>query len=445
MNILLMLMALSTTQSVRKIRWFSLLIRGNKIGYTRLEYTTGRLQNKVKELTGMTINMLGSTKKLNLMTESTTDKRWNLKTVNFELKTPDQISKGNALVKKDSLIVFFSAGTGSQKRKAFFRGSLPVFLSSYIYILLDEGKKVPGKFYVFDPSTIDLAKGRITKTQASRNSSVYKYEYGGYSSEISISKNSGIDDKGPMGLETVETDKKTAVANAKEAFDLLGFFAIRPQKPLNTNSKHIRLLLSNINKNLDLSCAAQKVLKRTANSAVVRIDIPDSIPKVADEPPARVSIYLKPTPFMQVDNEKIKNLAMSITKDKETSFDKTKAILDFVYDYLEKSPTVSVPSALDVLNMKKGDCNEHSILFGALARAAGIPTKIVVGLIYQAGAYYYHAWDAVYIAGHWYFVDPIFHQFPASGAHLMLKEGGIDKQGEIIDVVGKLKIKILKQ
>ena len=64
---------------------------------------------------------------------------------------------------------------------------------------------------------------------------------------------------------------------------------------------------------------------------------------------------------------------------------------------LEKKPTVSIPSAREVLRTKVGDCNEHTALFVAMARAAGIPARINVGLVFVRGAFYYHAWPEVYI------------------------------------------------
>ncbi len=64
---------------------------------------------------------------------------------------------------------------------------------------------------------------------------------------------------------------------------------------------------------------------------------------------------------------------------------------------LEKKPTVSLPSAREVLRTKVGDCNEHTALYVALARALGIPARIDVGLVFVRGAFYYHAWPEVYI------------------------------------------------
>jgi len=164
-----------------------------------------------------------------------------------------------------------------------------------------------------------------------------------------------------------------------------------------------------------------------------------------NEMPDSIQKYLYPDSYVQSDAPEILQLASYITQGSRNNFEKVEKILTWVYKNLEKKPSVTVPTALDVLKTGYGDCNEHSVLFAALARAAGIPTEIVVGLIYQAGAYYYHAWDAVWLDGKWVFVDPIFYEFPASLNHLFLKRGSIEKQTEIIQVVGNLKIVVLKQ
>ena len=115
---------------------------------------------------------------------------------------------------------------------------------------------------------------------------------------------------------------------------------------------------------------------------------------------------------------------------------------------LEKKPTVSLPSALEVLRTRVGDCNEHTALYVALARAAGIPSRIAVGLAAVRNAFYYHAWPEVYIddgdgRGLWLPVDPTFNQYPADATHLRLARGGLDQQVAILPLIGRLKMTVL--
>ena len=82
-------------------------------------------------------------------------------------------------------------------------------------------------------------------------------------------------------------------------------------------------------------------------------------------------------------------------------------------------------------------------MFAALARAAGIPTKVCYGLVYINGRFFYHAWCKVYV-GEWISIDPTLGQDFADATHIEIISGGLDKQIEIVRLLGKLKIKILE-
>jgi transglutaminase-like putative cysteine protease len=100
-----------------------------------------------------------------------------------------------------------------------------------------------------------------------------------------------------------------------------------------------------------------------------------------------------------------------------------------------------------VLRTKVGDCNEHTALYVAMARAAGIPARIAVGLVFVHGAFYYHAWPEVYVdrttsSGLWLPVDPTLNQFPADATHIRLTRGGLEKQAAILPLIGHLSIDV---
>src|SRR5207253_5478686 len=104
--------------------------------------------------------------------------------------------------------------------------------------------------------------------------------------------------------------------------------------------------------------------------------------------------------------------------------------------------------ARKVLGTKVGDCNEHTALYVAMARALAIPARIAVGLVLIHGAFYYHAWPEVYIdegnnRGLWLPVDPTLNEFPVDATHIRLARGGLEKQTAILPLVGKLKMTIL--
>jgi len=114
----------------------------------------------------------------------------------------------------------------------------------------------------------------------------------------------------------------------------------------------------------------------------------------------------------------------------------------WVHDSIRNRVTFGVPSALQVLQARSGDCNEHTQLFVALARAVGLPARIAAGLAYVGGKFYYHAWPEV-LLNDWVAVDPTFGQFPADAAHLRFVVGGLARQTELLRLMGNLKIDVL--
>jgi transglutaminase-like putative cysteine protease len=94
-------------------------------------------------------------------------------------------------------------------------------------------------------------------------------------------------------------------------------------------------------------------------------------------------------------------------------------ICEWVYQNIEKRPVLSVSNALETLENRMGDCNEHAVLFAAFARAAGIPARIEIGLLHLRGRFYYHAWNSVFM-GRWVTVDSLMNQIPADVTHISL-------------------------
>jgi transglutaminase-like putative cysteine protease len=160
--------------------------------------------------------------------------------------------------------------------------------------------------------------------------------------------------------------------------------------------------------------------------------------------------HLQPEPLIESDDPLIRAEAERAVAGAKDDRARAERLTRHVNAMLDKKPTVSLPSAREVLRTKVGDCNEHTALYVAMARAVGIPARIAVGLAFVhgvQGAFYYHAWPEVYIeergGGLWLPVDPTFNQFPADATHVRLARGGLDKQAAIVPMIGRLRIDVL--
>jgi hypothetical protein len=152
--------------------------------------------------------------------------------------------------------------------------------------------------------------------------------------------------------------------------------------------------------------------------------------------------YLKAEPLLEADSPVIRATAERILKGTRDPREAARLLTEWVHDSLEKAITISVPSAVQVLRTGRGDCNEHTQLFLALARAAGLPARGAAGLAYVNGKFYYHAWPEVYL-NTWVAVDPTFGQMPAGAGHLRFVSGGLGRQTELLRLIGSLRIDIL--
>ncbi|HEX7978617.1 MAG TPA: transglutaminase domain-containing protein [Gemmatimonadaceae bacterium] len=155
-----------------------------------------------------------------------------------------------------------------------------------------------------------------------------------------------------------------------------------------------------------------------------------------------MALFLDPEPLLETRNPDIVLLAHRLRGHDTDPRVVAERINRWVYDSLQKSITIGVPSAVATLHARKGDCNEHTQLAVALLRAAGVPARVAAGLAYLDGKFYYHAWPEVWLE-RWVAVDPTFGQFPADAAHLRLTVGGLGRQADLLRLMGPLKIDVL--
>ena len=116
---------------------------------------------------------------------------------------------------------------------------------------------------------------------------------------------------------------------------------------------------------------------------------------------------LESTQYLQVKSPEIIALAQKSTKGKTNALDAAHAIEEFVSNYIEnKNLSVGYASALEVAKSRQGDCTEHAVLTAALCRAAGIPARVVMGIVYAKDDLFMgHAWTEAYVGDKWIGLD----------------------------------------
>jgi hypothetical protein len=259
-----------------------------------------------------------------------------------------------------------------------------------------------------------------------------------------------VKEESPLGLLVVKETRERALAKAVPGSvqsDLLAAAAVVPKSktriddPLSVVRLRLRIQGAEIPQG-DLQGAGQTVSGDVFEIRTLR----DARGGPAD-PEARR--FLDAEPFIESDDPEIQAEAeRAVAGLPAQPRAQAERLVRHVNALLEKKPTVSLPSAREVLRTRVGDCNEHTALYLALARALGIPARVAVGLVCLHGAFYYHAWPEVYLEGPagrglWLPVDPTLNQFPADATHVRFARGGLDRQAAILPLIGRLEISVL--
>ncbi len=122
-------------------------------------------------------------------------------------------------------------------------------------------------------------------------------------------------------------------------------------------------------------------------------------------------------------NDAIDSMALKLTENYSTDYDKAKVIYDWVgknieYDdnkavaVMQNEVPVGVSSgAINTFNTGLGVCFDYACLYVAMCRANDIPVRLIVGEGYNGLNWISHSWNEVYIEerDEWIGVDPTFY------------------------------------
>ena len=206
----------------------------------------------------------------------------------------------------------------------------------------------------------------------------------------------------------------------------------------------------------------QQVLAKGPNYLDVQITR-QATKAFANQPPQQVpeelKEYLRPSLYLDWQNPVLKAAAKGIPVDSENPWDLALALWKYADETIStKELGVYFDPASKVLANRRGDCTEHAVLLAALARARGLPSRIVTGLVQVSGlvghqtVFGYHAWTEVWINGQWIALDAALAQAPADVSHIAL---GVSAQNAsdpavattvgLFQVIGNLEIEVLQQ
>nr|WP_240454559.1 transglutaminase-like domain-containing protein [Caulobacter sp. 17J65-9] len=139
---------------------------------------------------------------------------------------------------------------------------------------------------------------------------------------------------------------------------------------------------------------------------------------------------LRPTAWLQSDHARLKAIAGPVARMKISDTRKMELLAERARPYLERLDFIGHFSALDTLSRRAGDCTEAAVLLAALGRSAGIPTRVVNGVVYSRERYHGvgnvfmpHSWTLAFVDGEWRSFDMALDGFDSTHVALTVGDG----------------------
>jgi hypothetical protein len=168
----------------------------------------------------------------------------------------------------------------------------------------------------------------------------------------------------------------------------------------------------------------------TKNTAVLQVATagPDAAADAAGPAQADPE-YLRPNAMIDSADSRVTELSRRAVGDAAEPWEKVVRIEAWVAANLkDKNFQVTFAPASEVARRLAGDCTEHGVLTAAMCRAAGVPARVVVGLVYAEplGGFAFHLWNEVYVNRRWVAVDATYHQTEVDATHIKLADSSLD-------------------
>ena len=429
--------------------------RDQKIGYVINQYQPGEGKTiQIDQKAHMNLNVAETMHKIDLHLQAVLNADSTLESFIFDFESPFYRMSASGAV--NGKMVDFTLTTGSNT----ITDSLPVTGPPIVPTarrgyLLTEGLAKGDRLKVpwFDPVSLtakDLVVeywGRDRVQIGGRVHNLHKFteNYGGARVSLWLSDEGDVmKEESPAGFVFIKEPKFKALNVSETGDELLASVAVQvtgtmPVLAGRTQMRY-RLQLPEDGE-FDLNDGRQHY-----NGDILTIEqevVPENAISDSENACDNLGDSLAATPYIQADSAKIAELVAKVIALGDSRLERIQKLADWVYNNLEKRPVLGIPDALTTLDNLRGDCNEHAALFAALARNAGIPTRIAAGVMFHQGAFYYHAWNEVCVGGRWLSLDTTTNQFPADLSHIKFVQGELGEQVRIGALLGRLTIEPL--
>jgi len=446
--------------------WYGVYVDGTKSGYALIECREGKVGDNDAVIVELKMRLklvaLGQKQDVRVFQKRTYLRTGELREVACRMKTDATEAVAVAVVHPDKAVVTMTMGGLAAPPKELPKPKESLRDWAAAERLATSNARIGDKvtFTMLEP--LMLAEFEGTMTLKERKQIVFN----GVPTKVAVIENRVpklgmdgdvvVDERGVVLEQSVgekfilrlETEKQAKDVQYSADLVRVGCVKLDPPPANPAALRTLRLLIEGVrDAELLLDDGRQRWTKRPDGSLVVQVNVRPVPPDRQATLPIDKRKFagdLAPTAFVQSDSPDIKALAAKIVGNERNAYEAAKKINAWVYGNIRKVGTAAVSNAAEVLKTREGDCTEHTVLFVALARAAGIPAREAAGVTAIRGGQglYYHAWPEAWV-GEWIAMDPTLNQDLADATHIKFAQGGAENLYRVIAIFGRLKAKIL--
>ncbi len=441
--------------------WMGLYMGHKKIGYDHEEILPSGTGFLFKTRMFMRILLLGQEKEITTISDTKTDNNYYIKSVDFSLKTSGMEIAATGIIDKNTLFLTLK-GPGGQTKQKIHLQEPPVSTDGIVMRIVRDGfSRSEYNFHTFDP-TIQQEMPVQVKVEGKETRKIMGSLVDTFKLHVKIKdmietmwvtpQGETVEELSPLGFRSVLEPRSIALTKGwgGEPVDLIAATAIKAAGlPITYPAGVQRMDAYVTGISSTESIPSSDFQKQEGNLIIVSVPknigtytLPYKHP--SDLNGLSVEEDLGSDSLINANNPAIISKARQIIHGETDAKKAAELLNDWVYTHVRSTFTVALPRSIDLLKNPQGDCKAHTILFTALARAIGIPAKMAMGVVLMPdGYFYYHAWPLIYLNG-WVPVDPTLGEFPADATHIMLASGSLNNWMDILGVVGRIKINIMK-
>src|SRR4029077_10037844 len=138
--------------------------------------------------------------------------------------------------------------------------------------------------------------------------------------------------------------------------------------------------------------------------------------------------YLAAGAIIDPGDPTVRAIVAEVTGGAADAWDRAQRLTRWVTEHMTFDAGIAFAPAAELARDRHGTCAGYAVLLASLLRAAHIPARLDLGLVYAGGIFGGHAWVEAWIGGHWVPLDAALPgDGPADAARIALARDALER------------------